>query len=325
MQKTLFLDKEGIHADSSIARKGKEILDEKDKVYWEDVLKKTAQEYATNKETWWEQPESLDRGAFLDKLNIPKNSKIVLFAGQVDNDTQTFKYSPLFENNLNAFKWFCENVPKEENIFILGKHHPKSDTNPEEYRKIVKGKGVWLDDAALSDCLAVSSRVVAVNSTVLFEGLLTGKPILSMGKSLLSGKDVSYEINSLDGAGEIIKKWLHDDANDDHKRHWEKYGALLLSKSLYSVYDYEKKEGKNGSCEMAGRLQVLCAEKANGRYRLLKYHKFLPRLIAMEIIISISLNKILSRYKSILMKLLKIKVHDKKVWEQNESSTYINI
>jgi hypothetical protein len=69
-----------------------------------------------------------------------------------------------------------------------------------------------------------------VNSTVLFEALCVGKPVMSMGLGLLSGKRIAYHFEA-----DAMDDWL--DAPDRESRHarWISFLAHLLERSLYSM------------------------------------------------------------------------------------------
>ena len=45
----------------------------------------------------------------------------------------------------------------------------------------------------LDDCLKIADKVVAVNSSVIFDALIHEKPVLALGTSILSGKNILFE------------------------------------------------------------------------------------------------------------------------------------
>ena len=246
------IDNKGILADSSIGR----IQDwhwssEEEKNHWHSVMMAIVKNYKLKLQTWYDQPQSVGANNLKQRLNIPDDKKIILFAGQVDQDTQTFLFSPHFKNNLEAFKWFFESTLEIENIYILGKHHPRSLSSVDDYRTIVANRGVWLDDASLEDCLAIADRVVAVNSTVIYESLLVGKPALMLGKSMLSGKEIVYEVDNLKTAKETISRWLAATDFQIRKERWLDFGAYLLSSVFYTMKAPEDSEGQRDTTDLA--------------------------------------------------------------------------
>ena len=206
-----------------------------------------------------------------------------MFAGQKDRDSQNFFYSPHFDNNLEAFKWFCDTLSGRDDIFILGKHHPRSEQPVKEYRRVVNGQGVWLDDASLDDCLALSERVAAVNSTVLFEALLVGKPALFLGQSFLADKNIAYEVKEPGKGSQVIGEWLAAKDFKDRYERWLDFGAFLLSKSLYSIHPAEKALGQNDSTTMAERLIKMAERNTSPNYDQLKPFCYNSGLLFMEL------------------------------------------
>lgn len=167
--------------------------------------------YLSNKKSWWHQPITNNIDLRL-KLNIPKDKKIILFLNQLDNDTSNFLYSPLYENNIQAFKWLCDKLNKHSNKFyIIIKKHPwfnLDKTSFVESMTINNLEGEWVDDVNIFDCISQSDYVCSVNSTANFESLLFNKPVLQLGKSILSNKNICYEINSINDEI-VITEWLN--------------------------------------------------------------------------------------------------------------------
>jgi len=256
-QNTIQFDSDGILGGTKIANQKKWSwagIDNKD--YWISLLGKIKNDYQKKKSTWWSQPLSIGGEKLRRNLKIPENAKVLLFAGQIDEDSQNLLYSPLFKDNLSAFKWLCEQLSEKQNVFILGKHHPKSKKSPEDYNEIIKNKGagVWINNVSLEDCLAISDRVSAVNSTVLYEALLMDKPILMMGKSLLSNKGIAYEINNLNGSPKILDEWLEASDLEKRKKLWIDFGAYLLAKELFSMKPPESNDGMRDAAALSDYL-----------------------------------------------------------------------
>lgn len=211
--------------------------------YWGDPDQKTSsvanfqhyeQHYLTSRETWWAQPEN--KRDIRKELNIPADKKIILFANQLDNDTSNFLYSPLHPTNLAALEWLVRKLePLRDQIFLLGKHHPVNSQKPEAFRKAVGSLGVWTEDYPLESCLGVADGVAAVNSTVLFESLMHRKPCLQIGQSILSNKNIAYEVTSLaDGADDrVVADWLEQRDLPERLCRWQELGGSLLADTLY--------------------------------------------------------------------------------------------
>ena len=234
-QGTLQVDGTGILAGSAVARDPEwHWSGGVDRERWHARYDALAAAYRSEGSTWWTQPGTAQSpSALRQRLGIAPEAAVVLFAGQVDRDAQNLLFSPHFEDNLDAFCWFCESLPRERPVFVVGKHHPKSEARPAAFRDAARLRGTWVTDVALGDALAVSDRVAAVNSTVLYEALLMELPVLMLGESLLSGKGIAYTAGPGDTGG--MRAWL--DAADFPERHarWRDFAAYLLAEQLYAM------------------------------------------------------------------------------------------
>jgi len=123
----------------------------------------------------------------------------------------------------------------KDEVFIVGKHHPRNLVPPQVFRQVVGDMGVWIDDVPLGECLSQVDRVAAVNSTVLFEALMHRKPVLTLGQSILRGKGIAHEITCLeDGAcRRLLRDWLAGDGAEERFSRWVDLGASLLSDCLF--------------------------------------------------------------------------------------------
>lgn len=252
---TVHLDDTGILAASrAAAKKEWEWPSPQERELWHGVMKEMERQYVDGHETWWGQPDAVGAEKLRKQLCVPSGKKIVLFAGQVDRDAQGLLFSPHFDTNLAAFRWFLSSLENNRDVFILGKHHPRSPVPRETFQKLLGRRGVWLGKASLADCLAVADCVAAVNSTVLYEGLMSGKPGLALGKGIFSGKEFLYEITSLKNAEGGIKAWLEADGFDRCRSRWLDFGAHFLATALYSIRPPEQAAGLRCAKDLAMEL-----------------------------------------------------------------------
>jgi len=252
------LDPIGILGGSALARcKALRWKDDDDRSRWLRVMDTLESQYRSGDQTWWEQPGSKGVEQVRSLLGIPAGAKVVLFAGQVDADAQNLLFSPHFANGLEAFRWFCKVMP--EDVFILGKHHPKSQAPAADYAAVVGTRGVWTEAVSLGDALAVADRVAAVNSTVLYEALMHGKPTLMLGDALLKGKGIGYETGPGDvDAAATIDAWLHGRDLAVRLDRWHDFGAWALAHSFYAMNTALEDVGAKGSAALA--LALLAAQ-----------------------------------------------------------------
>jgi len=264
---TVHLDDTGILAASRIAREKEWTWpNPEQRAYWHGVLATLEKTYAGGKDTWWGQPDTIGPEKLRAKWHIPSDKKILFFAGQVDRDAQNLLFSPHFKNNLAAFQWFVEALEQHHDVFILGKHHPRSPVPSETFQKLLAHRGVWLTDVSLADCLAVADRVAAVNSTVLYEGLMVNKPGLAMGNGIFSGKGFLYEVSSLENARETIHRWLTADNFDQCRQQWTDFGAHYLASALFSIRPPEHAAGIRDAEALATVLSQTLAQNTPPDY-----------------------------------------------------------
>ncbi len=211
-------------------------------------------------DTWWEQPKSTGPEALRRRLRIPEGKTVVLFAGQVDHDAQNVLFSPHFKNNLEAFRWFVEQLAPRDEVFILGKHHPRSRMPLDGFASAVEGRGVWLNTISLADGLALADRVAAVNSNVLLEGAMAGKPCLSLGQGIFSNKHFLYEVTDTERAPGVMKAWLEGRGFAAKRQRWEDFAAYLLAHELYAVTTETEALGLRGAGGMAVALRDAMSE-----------------------------------------------------------------
>ncbi len=224
--------------------------------FWKREINKVEQKYKREKATWYleQQPKNKLISEIHNYLKIPKNKKVVLFTGQLDNDTSNFLYSPNFKDNLSAFSWLCDFLRERNDIFVLGKHHPLNQKSIQEFQSVVGELGAWVDDISLENCFDLADRVATVNSTTLFEAIMLGKPTLTMGESLISNKNISYEIINLEVAGKVINDWLDGRDFEIRRQKWLDFSSYLLAKELYFVSNFYELTEYQDACCMAKKI-----------------------------------------------------------------------
>ena len=248
----IHLDWEGILGGSSVAaRTDWNWQSESEQTTWVNLFKGLERLMASGEVTWWEQPVRTDLASLRRRLGIPENRKVILFAGQVDADAQNLFFSSHYDSGKEALGAFCDALSNFDDVFLLGKHHPKAEVPAEAYRNTAERCGVWLEDVALADCFAVSDYVAAVNSTVLYEGLVRGLPALAMGQSLLSGKHIAYETEGAADLVDVVGQWLEKDDWACRQQRWRDFGGWLLQNAFFAYNLGDAIAGVRGAREFA--------------------------------------------------------------------------
>ena len=214
--------------------------------------------------TWWHQPGNRGVDWWRRELRIGPGRQVLLFAGQVDEDTQRFLFSPIFTDNLDAWQWLLQALAGRHDVFVLGKQHPKATMPPEAYRRTLQASelaGAWRSDVSIDDALAVADRVVAVNSTVLYEALARDLPVLALGDWLLKGRGVAHEVRSRESGTPVVDAWLADEGADARRRRWRECLGYLASRSIYAYEEEAVRQGSLGPRDLASRIAA-CASTA---------------------------------------------------------------
>lgn len=250
----LFIDERGLSSASAVAATRPWPMPP---AGWQSLAHGLCEQIVQTRSTWWEQPRSRAASApeLRAALDIPADARVVLFAGQVDEDTQSFLFSPQHASNLDAFEWLLQAVAPLPDVYVLGKQHPKSRTPAARYAERLAQSGVrgqWRDDLAVDDALAIADRVAAVNSTMLYEALANQRPTLAMGNWLLSGQGAAYE--TIIDPDTAVRDWWT--ARDFGARLERFHGALghLLSRSVYAFDATGGRTGMLDAAALADRL-----------------------------------------------------------------------
>lgn len=216
--------------------------------------------------TWWPQPASLGPEVLRERLGVSRGTRVACFAGQVDRDVQNLLYSPHFRSSLDAFEWFARKVRRlDPEGYILGKHHPRSDTQPESFERLLGDHaGCWLTDVSVQDCIGLCDRFAAVNSSSLFEALLRDRPVLMLGRGVLSGKGIAHEAAGPGGSATAVETWLAADRNEERAERFHDFGAFLLAEHLIAATERGEILGLRSAAVFARLLLERVAQQSTG-------------------------------------------------------------
>jgi len=116
---------------------------------------------------------------------------------QLPNDTNIWMNSPHFKK-MEDFVEFCLDVFKDTGKQVVFKKHPRDKR---------KYPGHVLLNGNIHGLVKKSCAVVGINSTVLVEALMHGKPVASVGLGLLTGLGVHLECHENKFAIRNILDW----------------------------------------------------------------------------------------------------------------------
>lgn len=254
----LFADPSGLLTASGVAARKEWNIS--DPARWNAAADRVIDRLRAGNLTAWEQPASRGSNDLRRRLGVPAGRKLLLFAGQVDEDTQCFLFSPHFPSNIAAFEAFLGALRRHGDVFVLGKQHPRSATPADAYRAALERSGVhgvWCEDLSIDDALGACDRVCAVNSTVLYEALARGLPVLVLGEWLLMGREAATELAAADVLPAAVAHWLSGDGHIEQQAAWRRSLAFLLSECLYALDPSEFGNDIAGADALAARLADL--------------------------------------------------------------------
>ncbi len=168
--------------------------------------------------SWHKQP------ARRQPLPIAEGKLKIVFFCQIDEDTQSFLFSP-YSSNVEAFKAFLLALkPYAKDLFIYAKPHPVSKTDPLEYQAEIETfgfSGLCSHQADISEALQWADHTATVNSGSLFESLCVGHVPLALGQHALSHNDIAYRLDEVGG-------WLAQSGRQDRIERFERFLTLYI-------------------------------------------------------------------------------------------------
>jgi glycosyltransferase involved in cell wall biosynthesis len=263
---TLQLDNQGILAASSPAKDNSWSWNpKKDQKHWIAIFNNLIKDYTNGASSWWPQPETIGIEATRAKLGINGSKQVVVFFGQVDEDSQNLFFAPNFSDNLAAWSWLTQELAAYDNLMVIGKHHPKSSRSANDYQQVTSdiSNAKWVDDISVHDLMQVADLVAAVNSSTVFEALMSGLPAITLGNSLLSGKSIAYEIAPDNNCSNRLKQALQHSDIDQRLERFHDFGAYMLAKHLVTMQPEQEKFGINGRKTFAKRICALIEKETD--------------------------------------------------------------
>lgn len=143
------------------------------------------------------------------------NKKPMIFVPlQVDTDSSIKLGSPFLD--MQGFITFLESwIPEGYNVILKG--HPKAKypyvlhTNRRDFLVIFSGN--------IDNYIADADYIIGINSTVLLEGAVLGKKVISFGKGLFTGTSIFSEATLDSCAEQILSEDINKSARDSFFYH----------------------------------------------------------------------------------------------------------
>ncbi len=241
-----YIDPSGINADSEIAGKSDSFFKVPEEEIQEFINK--IEEISRAGNSAWEQPQREDLEKLKSGLGAVKGKKIIFFPCQVENDTNIILFSKYFKTNISVIEWIMKDI--SDDYYLLVKTHPKGSVNKPVLKALLGEKGKVVDSLNIIDAVSIADIIVTINSTVGFEAAVRNKPVLQLGKGILSNKQFIKHYDP--GKNSLLQ--VEDTIKDYNKNIEKNYNsAIRMGSYLYHQY-YTFRDSPEKTSAMIGEL-----------------------------------------------------------------------
>lgn len=211
---TLCIDETGVNFASHIA--GKRWRPEKiDPPTTQEIelLNHEFKNLGINQETIVKTGKNVSKEELYKQLCIPKSSKIILLALQIERDSNIVFYSPHYKNMTDIVKDTANAIKNIKNTFLIIKPHPENLSDKMDFITFNRKNSTVSSDISLYSLIDTSNVVVCVNSTVGLEALTQKKQVVVLGNAIYSQKNFTKDLNEKTDLTNLINQALSDDEN----------------------------------------------------------------------------------------------------------------
>jgi hypothetical protein len=172
---------------------------------------------------------------------VPEGHEVVFFAGQVDQGVGLWPggtpwarlQSPWFEGTEDALGALAAWALARPRTTLLFKPHPTDRW--ENSGRTVPAGATLVEDENLHALFEASAAVVTLASTVLFEALTLGKPVVTLARHQLSGQEVTWEPDGRDGLAAALEGALAGAGLDERLERYDRFLAFALENWLIGL------------------------------------------------------------------------------------------
>lgn len=225
---TLFIDRRGVNAASELAR-WQPNGDATETAAAREQARYTRRVLVESGRTIVPHGQAMQPAALRAQLGIPPKHRVVLLPLQIDSDSNLRAHSPLFAGMQSLLQAVEREVARLSNVSLLVKTHPEDPTPP----PATAAASIVARDVALATLLHIADVVVTVNSTVGFEALLHGIPVVVAGRAVYGGKGFTHDVGRPDDLGPALRAAL--DAGGIADDPFEAFLARLLARHSWPL------------------------------------------------------------------------------------------
>ena len=171
--------------------------------------------------------------------------KYVFFPMHADLESTTIYYGFPHRNQFDLIEFIALSLP--EDMYLYVKEHPGHQgsfafQNFWRMNSIGNIKIIPSNENSLN--LIKNSQICAViNSSVWFEALLYEKALITFGKGIYSGFEISYEVTDLFNLDNVIKQALENEIPKDKRINFLNAVYSLSFPHRYYYYLWDQKQG----------------------------------------------------------------------------------
>ena len=203
------------------------------------------------------------------KLNIPLDRKIVVFFGAWDvaagiqSEQFGLLQSPHFEGSHDALLEVQKVLESRSDSVLLYKLHP-CDAAGKNLDKLLWHGSIDVGKCNAIDLIELSDVVCGLQSSLLYMACALGKPILLLGKTVLSGKGIAFELGEegKESLDLIVQQALAQEGWEKREYNKEFFINWYISSFCYTKDEALKAMGGQGAAELAAVFgEELCLNK----------------------------------------------------------------
>ena len=189
----------------------------------------------------------IDTGIFKitdnDKTQLKKlipNTKTVFFVGMGDIEMGMNPYNKYWKRYISNIVFsqqdifvFIRNLCIKNNWNYIYKPHPHSRTSEEEKRNRYDKNVIYISDMSIDYLIEKSDVVISIASAVDYKVLIYNKPLISLGKTGFTRKNIAYDIKDKEDIEKIIKVALQNGQPKKKINNFIRFLDYLLNNNLW--------------------------------------------------------------------------------------------
>lgn len=194
-------------------------------------------------------------------LKTIPNEKFIFFPLHMPGEAQTLVRGYPFMNDVEVLYQLSLIIPS--NIQIVVKEHPGYEgwKSLHELNLIKIMPNVTLVESNISshDLIKQSNFVITINSSVWFESLAFNKNVITLGRGIFTGLNVTHEAKTFSELGSLVKKLLIDSEQmnlpkDKIEKFIDSYSKMSVTGEMYR---YTSSENNNFANLIQNKIKLI--------------------------------------------------------------------